>query len=103
MTAPYNADDDRVASAPAGDGSGGPDAVARIGLLPAMKFAEVIENLRPDLEAVEIRLRKSADINFPLLGDIVDTLIGSGGKRLRPAILLLCAKPFDYEITSLVP
>lgn len=77
--------------------------MAKIGKLSAMKFAEVIGNLRSDLDKVEIRLRQSADINFPLLGDIVDTLIGSGGKRLRPAILLLCAKPFNYNITALVP
>jgi geranylgeranyl pyrophosphate synthase len=67
-----------------------------------MEFAEVARDLRPDLDAVEQRLREAADINFPILGDIIDTLIGSGGKRLRPAMLLLSAKPFDYQIDRLV-
>lgn len=67
-----------------------------------MEFAEVIESLRPDLNAVEDRLRVAAEIDFPILGDIVDTLIGAGGKRLRPAILLLAARPFSYDIDNLV-
>lgn len=68
-----------------------------------MDFAEVINNLDADLDAVETRLREAADLNFPMLGDIVDTLIGAGGKRLRPLLLLLSAKPFDYDLDSLVP
>ena len=67
-----------------------------------MEFAEVVRDLRPDLDAVEERLRSAADINFPVLGDIIDTLIGAGGKRLRPAMLLLSAKPFDYQIDKLL-
>lgn len=67
-----------------------------------MEFAEVVRDLRPDLDAVEERLRSAADVNFPVLGDIIDTLIGAGGKRLRPALLLLSAKPFDYKIDRLV-
>ncbi len=74
-----------------------------IGMQPSMEFAEVVQNLRPDLDAVETRLREAAEINFPMLGDIVDTLIGAGGKRLRPLLLLLSAKPFEYDLASLVP
>jgi geranylgeranyl pyrophosphate synthase len=67
-----------------------------------MELADVIHNLRDDLDAVEDRLRSAADINFPILGDIIDTLIGAGGKRLRPVMLLLSARPFDYNIDKLV-
>ena len=67
-----------------------------------MELADVIRNLRDDLDAVEDRLRTSADINFPILGDIIDTLIGAGGKRLRPVTLLLSAQPFNYAIDNLV-
>jgi len=67
-----------------------------------MELADVIRNLREDLDAVEERLRSSADINFPILGDIIDTLIGAGGKRLRPVMLLLSARPFNYDIENLV-
>lgn len=67
-----------------------------------MEFAEVVRDLRTDLDAVEEKLRSAADINFPVLGDIIDTLIGAGGKRLRPAMLLLSAKPFDYQIDKLL-
>jgi geranylgeranyl pyrophosphate synthase len=68
----------------------------------AMEFADVIRDLRPDLEAVEERLRTSADLGFPALGNIIDQLIGAGGKRLRPVMLLLCAKPFNYQLDKLL-
>jgi geranylgeranyl pyrophosphate synthase len=78
------------------------ETLPQIGLHPAMEFADVIHDLRLDLNAVENRLRTAADIDFPVLGDIIDTLIGAGGKRLRPIMLLLSAKPFNYELTELV-
>lgn len=68
----------------------------------AMEFADVIRDLRPDLEAVEERLRSSAELGFPALGNIIDQLIGAGGKRLRPVMLLLCAKPFNYQLDRLL-
>lgn len=93
-----------IALRPRGSLGGGrpPGAVSRLGMHYSMEFANVIRDLRPDLDAVEERLRTAADLNFPELGAIIETLIGSGGKRLRPVMLLLCARPFNYQLGQLL-
>ena len=68
-----------------------------------MQFADVVASLGDDLAKVEARVRKAAEVEFPVLGDILQAIINAGGKRLRPALLLLCAKPFDYRIEPLIP
>jgi geranylgeranyl pyrophosphate synthase len=64
---------------------------------------DVLHIMREDLERVEERLRDEANIEYPVVGQIVENLIEAGGKRLRPLLLLLAAKPYDYDIDRLVP
>lgn len=59
--------------------------------------------MRSDLERVEDRLREESNVDYPVVGEIVENLIESGGKRLRPLLLLLSARPFDYDIDELIP
>lgn len=59
--------------------------------------------MRSDLARVEERLREESNVDYPVVGHIVENLIESGGKRLRPLLLLLAAKPFDYDIDELIP
>lgn len=59
--------------------------------------------MRADLLRVEERLRLEAEVDYPLVGEFVGGLIEAGGKRLRPLILLLSARPFDYELETLLP
>jgi geranylgeranyl pyrophosphate synthase len=59
--------------------------------------------MRSDLARVEERLREEANMDYPVVGEIVDNLIGAGGKRLRPLLLLLAAKPFEYDLGELLP
>lgn len=56
-----------------------------------------------DLERVEQRLKREVDVDYPYIGGVVDGLISAGGKRLRPLMLLLAARPFDYDIERLLP
>ncbi len=65
----------------------------------ALRAADLLEPVRPGLERVEARLRvvESADSNggdslFAPLANAFLSLIGSGGKRLRPALALLAAE-----------
>ncbi len=58
--------------------------------------------MRHDLARVEERLREESNVDYPVVGDIVENLIESGGKRLRPLLLLLAARPFNYDIDELV-
>lgn len=68
-----------------------------------MEFNEVVESLRGDLEQVEARLHQAADVDYPLVGEFLEGIITSGGKRLRPILLLLAAQPFNYNLQTLIP
>ncbi|HUG16293.1 MAG TPA: polyprenyl synthetase family protein [Thermomicrobiales bacterium] len=68
-----------------------------------MEIADVVENLHDDLARVEDRVRLAAKVEFPQLGTILQAIISSGGKRLRPLLLLLSAKSWDYDLEALIP
>jgi geranylgeranyl pyrophosphate synthase len=68
-----------------------------------VKFAEIVASLDGDLARVEQRVRGAADVEYPVLGDILRAIVDAGGKRLRPVLMLLVAKPFDYNIAKLAP
>jgi geranylgeranyl pyrophosphate synthase len=77
-------------------------AAASDGVCP-LDLSDVLYTMRSDLARVEERLREEANMEYPVVGEIVDNLIGAGGKRLRPLLLLLAAKPFEYDIDELLP
>jgi octaprenyl-diphosphate synthase len=49
------------------------------------------------LEAVEERIRELQSSEIPLVQDVGTYLLGNGGKRLRPALVILCAEACGYE------
>ncbi|HIE38208.1 MAG TPA: polyprenyl synthetase family protein [Anaerolineales bacterium] len=57
-------------------------------LLKHLPFLDLIRN---DLERVEVILREQPPEQHEAVGVAVDHLIGGGGKRLRPALVLLSA------------
>ena len=52
--------------------------------------------MRPDLDRVEARVAKVAQVNFPAASSLVSDIVSAGGKRLRPLILLLAARGYRY-------
>lgn len=54
--------------------------------------AQIFQLVQDDLEEVERRLKLEALAKHPLISEINHYLHDSGGKRLRPALLLLAAK-----------
>jgi octaprenyl-diphosphate synthase len=57
-------------------------------------WLEVLEPIRPELELVEKKFRSDLISPAPAVTSIGQYLQVSGGKRLRPALLLLSAKAF---------
>ncbi len=57
---------------------------------------EVFELLRDDLEAVEREFGRDTVSSVPAITDIGEYLRAGGGKRIRPALLLLSARLFNY-------
>jgi octaprenyl-diphosphate synthase len=58
---------------------------------------EVFELLRDDLAAIEREFGRDTVSNVQVITEIGEYLRGGGGKRLRPALLLLSAKLFNRE------
>ena len=50
-----------------------------------------------DMAAVDRVLRESLDSDVALIRQVAEHIIGGGGKRLRPALLLLSARACGYE------
>ena len=64
---------------------------------PAINGKEIFELLRDDLAAIEREFGRDTVSNVPAITDIGEYLRGGGGKRIRPALLLLSSKLFNYE------
>ncbi len=63
----------------------------------AINGTEVFELLRDDLAAIEREFGRDTVSNVAAITEIGEYLRGGGGKRLRPALLLLSSKLFHYE------
>jgi octaprenyl-diphosphate synthase len=58
---------------------------------------EVFDLLRDDLVALEAEFGQDAVSGVQVITEIGEYLRAGGGKRIRPALLLLSAKLFDYQ------
>jgi octaprenyl-diphosphate synthase len=63
----------------------------------AVNGTEVFELLRDDLAAIEREFGRDTVSGVSAITEIGEYLRGGGGKRLRPALLLLSSKLFDYD------
>jgi octaprenyl-diphosphate synthase len=63
---------------------------------------EVFELLREDLAAIEREFGRDTVSNVRAITDIGEHLRAGGGKRIRPALLLLAAKLFPHDERSAV-
>ena len=71
-------------------------------LTPILAWQEILESIRPELEMVEQRFRSELVSTVPAVTAIGEHLQVSGGKRLRPALLLLAAKLFGKAEPSAI-
>ena len=65
-------------------------------LSPTFTAKEIFELLRDDLAAIETHFERGTVSNVAAITDIGAYLRAGGGKRLRPALLLLSAKLMGY-------
>jgi octaprenyl-diphosphate synthase len=59
-------------------------------------FAAASDRIAPGLELVERAMREQLGSASALVGQLGDHVLGAGGKRIRPALLLLCAELCGY-------
>ena len=60
------------------------------------RFAAAVERLGPSLELVERAMREQLSSASGLVGRLGEHVLGAGGKRVRPALLLLSAELCGY-------
>lgn len=56
-----------------------------------MKLSDILNVISDDLQQVEISIEREIQSDIPLVTEISGYLLGSGGKRLRPSVLLLAS------------
>jgi len=62
-----------------------------------MKPAELFPVLASDLAEVDSVIRTQLHSEVALINTIADYIVGAGGKRMRPVLLLLLARTLDYR------
>jgi geranylgeranyl pyrophosphate synthase len=67
-----------------------------------LKTIPLLEPLQSDLDRVEQKLRAPFHTEYPQLTVVLQSLLDSGGKRLRPALALLAGGAYAADIEKLV-
>ncbi|MHB9143726.1 MAG: polyprenyl synthetase family protein [Symbiobacteriia bacterium] len=63
----------------------------------------IFSEIEGDLPQVEAYIEATLAARDPLLVEISTYLLRAGGKRLRPALVLLAAKAYSYDLPRLLP
>jgi octaprenyl-diphosphate synthase len=63
---------------------------------PSPAFPDALSRIGADLALVERCMREQLESPSPLVGALGEHVLGSGGKRMRPALLLLAAELCGY-------
>jgi geranylgeranyl pyrophosphate synthase len=69
----------------------------------ALQLEEIYTPIQKDLLVVEDRLKSIGAMDSPWLGYLLAYALKGGGKRLRPAVALLCSSFYDYNLERLIP
>lgn len=68
-----------------------------------MPLETIYESIQSDLNKVEDCLSEVTRTNFSWLSAILSFSLKSGGKRIRPALVLLSGRFYDYNLKRLLP
>ena len=68
-----------------------------------LELSTVYQPVQEDLVKVEDELRSVSEVDFPLLAELLDYSLSGGGKRIRPALVLLSGKVYNYNLDYLLP
>jgi len=66
-------------------------------------LSTIYEPIQEDLVKVEDSLSLVSRTDFPWLSELLDYSLKSGGKRIRPALVLLSGKFYSYNLGYLLP
>jgi geranylgeranyl pyrophosphate synthase len=67
-----------------------------------LKTLSIFEPIREELELVEEMLRQATEVEYSFLRHVLSYLLDSGGKRVRPALVILASKFHDSEVEKVL-
>jgi octaprenyl-diphosphate synthase len=70
---------------------------------PQSPISQIIALSAPDMARVNDCIRESLQSEVVLINQIANYIVSSGGKRLRPMLLALCARACDYDGQDHIP
>ncbi len=77
-----------------------PPSIAAMPNQPALKPLETMEDIwetfGSDLNEVEAQIHKHLFSHAPLINTVAGHILSSGGKRIRPLLLILCARLYGF-------
>ncbi|MFZ5723428.1 MAG: polyprenyl synthetase family protein [Pseudomonadota bacterium] len=62
-----------------------------------MEFKDIVATVGTDFAAVDRFITKRLDTSVPLIREVSEYIVNSGGKRLRPLMALLAARAAGYQ------
>jgi geranylgeranyl pyrophosphate synthase len=68
-----------------------------------LTLSTIYQPIQGDLAKIEDRLGEICEVSPPWLAELLEHSLKNGGKRIRPALVLLAAKPFNYNLSYLIP
>jgi octaprenyl-diphosphate synthase len=72
-----------------------PDNVCELGFF--MQLESIRSVVQNDLAAIDVFLAEELQSSVPLINEMIQYIVSSGGKRIRPLLVLLGAKACHYE------
>jgi len=73
---------------------------AAAGLRPPPDLKSVLAPVAADMQAVDAIIRERLTSDIALVNSVAEYIVGAGGKRLRPAVVLLVARALGYRGTA---
>lgn len=77
--------------------------MAKLYLKDVITMQAALTIIGEDLKRVELQFRKDLESDVPLIRKVGEYVLSSGGKRIRPALLLLSARLCEYTNDKAVP
>lgn len=68
-----------------------------------MPLSTIYEPIQGDLVKVEDKLRSVCEVSSPWLSTLLEHSLRNGGKRIRPALVLLSGRSHNYDLSCLLP
>ena len=67
-----------------------------------MELNQIYAPVNDDLIKVEANIKTIGKVDFPWLAELLSHSLSAGGKRIRPALTLLCGKFYNYRFEPLM-